>query len=436
MSNTLVDFLLSTAKPFLHRCAFVVTAVDRLTETERAEVTSFVTAQLQKKFGLENALVLESCALSMLPPPIDAEDPLAVSRPFWQGRFTAMEQVLMEEMARQRRLIVAERLVRLLQDLMRELDEDLAARQTGLAAEAKVLQENSVAAIEVVLSDVLARCRARILRHGETLKRNIQTSGITRCAKAKAEAFQAINDSVSDGAAYQLKIEPGVLFAVQKQTAVYVADLDMPVAELRRECEALAREFAREFEANYRAFPSLGAKISVPAITVESISTPALNFSSSKTYVNQQDEKTTNGVKGGAAAGALAGAAIAGPVGVVVGAVVGAFFGSKAGDNTSERQGKLRELAGAEVDNYFARFQTALQAQIDSTVKSVVAQFEDAVRQHTRQYGSAVGKLIEDHRCRSIAIRQQAEAAKRDSEELGRRKRRLSTVEGHLKELR
>lgn len=145
MSNTLLSFLQGSAHRFLHRCIFVMTAMDTQTQADRQKTWSFVNHCLIKKLGLQNPKVYECGAIAALPTVRKILAPQQSIWAAWQQQFIKLEVILFQEIVRQRSLMISEKLVYLFQALLREVSMDMDARKAAVDEGLRQLSEqNSV----------------------------------------------------------------------------------------------------------------------------------------------------------------------------------------------------------------------------------------------------------------------------------------------------
>lgn len=427
MSASLIQFLDTRARPFLHRCVFVLTAMDRLDESSRALTVKFVESQLRSKLHLKDPLILEASALSMIP--LDSiPESIKEARDYWQSRFLALEETIYQAMMRQRILIISERLVRLLQDLLRDLNQELTEKRSKLAAERQVLEQNSVSAVIHVMEKLYSACAHEIQQKHRELQ-TIASSSRNKCEEeASAGAVTTIRQN-----GWSDNFKPAVRTQIEEAGRKYLRKVDKKFSEFRAACEGMAEEFGRQFRANYRAFPSLPVSISVPSISVSSIEVEVPSFSSSDDYLKDQDKQSNKGAGGGAAAGFATGLMVGGPVGALIGLVVGACAGAgMTGDNLEARQQKLAELAKSDISSYFRAFEQKVQARIDEASKDVLAQFRRAANLHVKEYGAAADRLIEAHYAQELKLSSEMRQTENDRAELARRTIQLRALQQRL----
>ncbi|MEM7584739.1 MAG: dynamin family protein [Acidobacteriota bacterium] len=475
MTSTLIEFLEEYARAFLHRCIFVVTAMDRQDEAERAETLAYVRSKLREKLGLESPTVFESAAVTMVPiarvPPS-----LQEAWPVWQSRFVALEASVRAALLRDRSLIIAERLIRLLQELLAEMERELGERQKTLETEAQVLRESTVTALEVVLEEL----QARSMKELEQTRRNVQVrcrqQHDTVAASTREWLHGLIETAGWDVKEYETKLHPQVSAGVEHYARHYTQTVDQELARLRACCDALAKGFARQFENSYQQLSSLGVAVSVPAVEVAAVPDPSA-FGSALTHSAQQvgrDRRldAAGGAVGclalgwmGALPGALLGALLGGTIGgmfgdsvwtqflnaiiwAVVGLGPGALCGliatTRAGDSLGRkmagaagpklevRQKQLQSHLETDIAAFFEQASQRFEDHIDSVARAALTAFGTAVDRHKQEYGSTVERLRREHDRQQEAVAQKFAETRVASADLAQRAARLETTRRRL----
>lgn len=475
MTNTLIEFLADYARPFLHRCIFVITAMDRLEEDERAEIRALVYSKLQEKLGLESPKVFESAAVTMLPN-VRVPESLQEEWPVWQSRFVALEASIREALLRDRSLIVAERLIRLLQELLVEMDRELVEKQSALQAEEELLRENTVASLEVVLGDLQTYSAGEL----EHYRRGI----LVRCRQHLDTAKVSTRDwlhrliehlgwGIKE---YEAKVHPQVVEGVEHYARQYAQSVNQELTGLHDCCQTLADGFARQFEDNYKDLSSLGVPVSVPSVVLAPLTDRSAFGSTLEHAARQFGRDQRRGVAGGALGGltlgwlgVFPGAWFGGAIGAMLGglagdggcsqfffAIVGALLGigpgvlvglvtatyaggsigkamaGAAGPKLLVRQKQLQDHLGAAVDAFFDQERQQFDDHIEATVRETLTSFRNAADLHKQEYSSAVESLRREHDSQREAVARQIAEARVANADLSQRTTRLETIRRRL----
>lgn len=430
VTATLIRFLETTARRFLHRCIFVVTAMDRKDESERTKIIDHIKFQLADKLNLSNPIVLQSSAITMIN--VNNRPSSIQSYEYWQNQFEQLEATLKQVMVKQREIIIAESLVRLLQELMKELDEDLNTKKKELTQEQVLLKKSDIKTIENLLDRLYSESEKRVNAEITILKSYIKSKKFSYCASAKKEVEKIIKGE-SSIISYETEIAPNVKTAVEKVGKSYLLDINNEMGSLRQDCSNICYNFEKQFKANYSNFPFLGADITVPSLSVSSISIPKLKFESSKDYIDRQNSEDDKGAAKGAVGGALAGFLVGGPIGALGGLLIGGIGGlMNAGDSTDERRNKVCALANNDIDVFFDKYSKKIEKNLESISTSILKQLKDSGSHHITEYSTAVKELIMMHKNEESRLNMEITLINQDLLELLTHKEKLDDVKIHL----
>lgn len=432
MSETLISFLKTTASHFLHRCIFVVTAMDDQEEEQREQILNFVKRKLKEKLELVNPIVLESAAITMLPiPKIPSYKQDIWS--YWQEQFIELEKVILREMIRQRNVIISERLVSLLQAIFLELKKDIEEKQKKLADEERYLNANSVSAIEEVLKELFEQGIEKISRQGNYCKSNASS----KKSKFRSDLKGEVNDIIDEAGwdiiyKYDDAVEPNIREAAEAEGRAFVRKVNKDLKKLKECCQEVSAEFKEQFERNYHNLKALGVNITVPSLTVSSLSVPTIPFTSPKVFIEQVNEKNNKRGGWGAAIGGIAGFLVGGPPGAVAGVAIGAGIGVGTSDDIDTCRQGIKNRLGNDLENYVDEYLFEVQYEIDRFVQNAISDLESAVENHLSEYGAVVSRMVAQHEEKVKQLRREIHETNSDSTELSKRKQRLETLQSKL----
>lgn len=142
LSQTLASFLDTTLRPFLHRCVFVVTKMDYIDKTERKSLLKNLRHRIKTIWEIDNFDLWAVSAQTI----IDSfdENEISVNTVKWISHFTNLEHFLKTKLCREKLLIIAETLLRLLTKTLEELEVNLIEKQNIYHQNQLVLKENII----------------------------------------------------------------------------------------------------------------------------------------------------------------------------------------------------------------------------------------------------------------------------------------------------
>ena len=458
MTSTLLEFLETYARPFLHRCLFVITAMDRQDEASRAEILAFVREKLAEKLGLRLPWVLESAAIAMLPLATVPES-LRESREYWQSEFETLETAVKGALARQRTLIIAESLARLLSEVLDALRDDLLLRQKVLVEEERRLQESSVEKIETLLAALRTRSETAIRRQETSLR--VQAAAKKETHRAAAtETIHGLVERAGGGPKPEAALATGIDKAMKLCGRAFADSVNGELDRLRKVCENASSEFGQQFEASYHGLKALGVNVTVPPLAIAPIPDPTL-FRSGIDFAVKQDWLDQKRKAGCATLGGIASTPLGCFLAIVMAIIVGiatkdfggfifggflgfaiaAFIGAKSGawvgglggeQRQAERQSLLRVRIDPGIQAFFDRLESELDTFVRRSVDDVLKGFDAAVARHIATYGEAVESLRREHEKNRRSLDATMAQTSVDTEELKWRRGRLDVLRQRL----
>lgn len=459
LTNTLLEFMQGHLPPFLHRCVFLVTALDRQDDSEQAATLEFVRAKLQEKLGLAEPVVFGISSIAMLPASSVGASPSATE---WQTRFREVEAFVAAKLRRERTLIIAEHLVRLLRELVGELERSLAEIGSSLQAEAALLQANPVGVLEVVLRELGERSTRELQECGRQLHGRIRELEGAFGLAAKQEAYATVERAGFEIRSYQESLHPVVQASVGRGSQSYVAAVNYELGALVTRGRQLAGIFAERFEASYAGLRSRGVAVPAPAVAIAPLP-DAQAFSRLLDHVGRQAAEDHQRAQAGGCLGSLVGSLtliwFTAPAGAVfgllfglsvsaeagcfcflVGAVAGLLappilgnwagqaLASSTGKSLMERQQDLRRLLELVIDKVFDELRQGFDRHLDQAVAGMSASFVEAIGRHQEEHRSAVEVLRREHDEKQRGLAERIAAVRGESADLGQRANRLAAM--------
>jgi len=467
MTKTLISFLTERTGRFLHRCVFVITKMDHIEESDRAGVCEFVEAKLKQVLG-KQPMILQSAAATMLPVK-EVPPSLEESWSYWRASFSTMEKALHEELARNRRTIIAEHLTALLHSLLTGLQEAVTSKRGTLAQERATLERNSVSDLERVLAALFERSRGEIEQEVQAGKLRIRDDG-GRFEDWAMQTTGAILDR-ADKNTLARAVDADIPNGINDLQQRFDSACQQHLKGLQGTCERVERQFTEQFETHYRELRSLGVRIEVAKFAEVSGSVAGSVFSSAGDFLKtskQARERIAAGL--GTVVGGCIGGPVAGLLGAMIGALsgcaigsqssaegaiggfflggilggfggfiaatiggrqVGANIGSRSFDLARERE-KVRSLLLPEVKNHVQMLTASRIADFERTRSSALQRLEESVHSHTSQYSDVVKRMLEEHTRKVDNLARQEKQAQIDSSELLRRTQLLDETRVHL----
>lgn len=433
MSKTLLSFLESDAKRFLQRAIFVVTGMDEHSAEDRREIIALIHDELVRTTGVAQPTVFESAPISIVPSR-SGDTPECRDRAEWQKRFETLETFVMGTMRRQRNVIIAERLVDLLDDLMTTMGKELAEIQIELDAEQALLRKDAVGAVEQVMASICEAANNEL----ELLHTNAATAIAARRASfaqtAKRSAHAAIAGATADSGDFERRVRPAIVDAVERTGRDYTAAAGAHWEETAKLARRLGNKLRTQFEKNYSTFPALEVAITSPTVAAVKVPSPDIRFTSTASYLDDQNQRKRVGTRLGAAAGAATALMLGlGPIGwLALGVAAATGVRQMSGDDDATRAATLRKQIDSEIDAYFEQAETSLCKSLHRVILRAMRELADAAGEHVREYGAAVAEIIRGHEEKKLRLGQRIASLINDSRDLKSRRERLHELREQL----
>lgn len=152
MSRTLMDFLETNIGRYLHRCVFIVTKIDLISETERDSVYEYIFNQISQ-FGIQSPKVFGISARTVLPVK-NIPESMKADWPIYQNEFCNVEKILWCDLAKYKNITILEHIYHLLEDLSDKIKIYINTNTEKLHNTLRILENNNITRIEE-LTDVL-----------------------------------------------------------------------------------------------------------------------------------------------------------------------------------------------------------------------------------------------------------------------------------------
>jgi uncharacterized protein YcfJ len=369
-------------------------ALDRQERNHRPEIVQFVRTQLAEKLHLEEPIVVESAAMAML---LDSPVTGTIDHDEWEqwrSRFIATESMLELQLLLQREILVAERVVRLLEGVSADLKAEVDRRKADLERERIELRKSSVKAIECVADELFTIGKSDI----ESQARSLQQ--LTASAKSlfHSNATFAI-DALVNASEWKFYSEydvqkPRVRECVETEAKYYLAQVNKELEKLRKACEAACHRFMESFEQRYRVLKAIGVHVVLPTIKVSDLTAPQVCFSAPECFIEDVRRDDSAKHKWGVILGAVGGFCVAGPVGAAFGALAGRGVATAAGMDQDEFHRNVRSRLHDDVTNFVDQYCNVVTLRATIAAASAIRELKKVSDQHILQYERAVNGAI------------------------------------------
>lgn len=435
LSQTLVDFLANSLRPFLHRCIFVVTKMDQIRKREQNVLIGDIENRLKKALGIKKPVIF-AAAPQIIIDDLTGEEDIPAHLLLWRDRFSELETSLQQRLRRERILSIAENVLRLLTRLLEQLESYLRVQweqyETHQAAiKSETIQDlNSFAAeqhqvcrrmIEEASSQTAVRISVRIAEHQEKTRSKIHNviSDVNNLGELDSVVQTQAEALLQEGLQFlqnDLKREFEKLLQAAQKAELY---FDGKFSEAYRRLQALGKNLGRTGDSG-------GSSVQLDTSEV---------FASMQSCNSELDEKDGKTVIKGGAAGAVIGSLILPGVGTLVGGVVGAFLSGFFRPSLDERKQKLWEQLDPNLDAYFDVAKRQAQEATQTYARPAMAALDQRIDRYMVQYEAVVDDMLNEQREKLQRLNQLQASTQSNLSEIERRKKALSAQQRRLAEI-
>lgn len=393
MSASLINFLNSNLKRCLHRCTYVVTKVDNTPGGQLPGTLAYVEGKIREQLGVDSPKLFGESAITMLP--VKMIPPGMEER--WeklQRNFAEFENMVWSDLQKNRELVLREHVSDIVRNCTAACREALEQRKETQTREKKFLDENSIAQIETVCSNLANKYTAELTAAAATVSISFTDDIVEVCRRA--EELVKAQTSFSN-TTFQTNVKDP-LFKLLTQRAKLTVDKFMRRinARLTDPLKRNIRQMQKEFTAQYKGFPGLAPKSEPPKIEMSGVSDLNIDFKSSSSVVDSDSEFQGNSLMAGILTGATAGTFLGGPIGTIIGGIAGFFGGGWFGDRTEETKKKIIPQMKADIRKQFDEISARAHTELSKIVKRYQNYITTYSRRHVREYGTQVKALIEE----------------------------------------
>lgn len=434
LSDNLIRFLDNTLRPYLHRCVFVVTRMDDLREEDKQkEIIEYIRERLKTELGIEQPTILLSAAQIVIDD-INRER-IRKTLYHWKDEFIELESTLWKRLQVERSLSIAERLLRLLTNLLEQLETPLKEQWNQYKTRQSAIERETIQDLESFADEQHSNCQNKLKEATSKTNEKInscilqareQTISKIRSAVRGADNWGELNDAVENRAEAILKNNQDSLRK----------ELQNELKYLSQDAVNIGWDFDRQFREVYRRLQALGGKVEVSSGSTQrswQLNTSQA-ISSTRSLHQELNEGDNNLALGGAGIGTIIGTIILPGVGSVIGGLLGGILTSifvsldqrkdelwhKLHPNLSHYFDSVKEQAQQAVQTHKRELEKALQQRVDSYItqyKKIVEQMQreqkEELQRLNRLQQEIQADLSEIQRRRNGLIAQQQRLAKK-----------------------
>lgn len=431
LSQSLVNFLETALRPFLHRCVFVVTKMDNIRKKERGMLLNNLRHRLTKMLGIKKPNLFPVSPQLILDN-LDDEPEITSDNIMWIKTFTHLENSLSKKLRQERILIIAENLLRLLTQTLEQLEGNLTKEWQQYQQRQLALQRETLPDLNSFTQEHQHQCKAKIEQAIEHTKNQVSYV-ILEYQEEKKQAIKAKILSVNDWDELKSVTENEAESILQSEQESLQNKLDAKLKCLNFKAKKAQEYFDNEFTHAYHKLQALGANFNVSGnLNNHQSSTNITNvFSDMKALQAKQEDEASNRVIKGAVIGVI-GAILLPGIGALLGGIAGAFLSRLFGPSLEERKNELWYQLEPNLNNYFQQTKNQLQEEVKSYGRKLINSLEDHINLYMGKYKVAVDLMLSEQQQQLERLNHLQLSMQTYLEEIERRKKQIKQQKERL----
>ncbi len=410
ISLTFETFLRETLRPLLRRAVFVVTKADGLEDPDdRKQALQFIQRQIKVRLEIESPEVYVVAARTALRRSGNAA-PLTTEEREWAEAFDYVRSLLIQRLAQERKGVVVEQIVRLLDDLLASLTQGLE-RQAGIYAEREdAIKRDALPDYQAFFAAELRAGMAQIEAQ-RVVARQAAEGGVYQAHERLSETLKKSIFAATDGDALARVVNGEVsrLFDNEMTTlATYVTNV---IATVRIAGERVEEAFRQRFSSAFAALQRLATAqtLSLPPMLYQDVAIPGFAaLADAKGALKKSQGAGKQATLGGATAGAIVGTFIAPGLGTLIGVGVGTLLGRTLKPSLDKQKKQVWEAIEPQMAQQMDAVRAMCLQEVDTAAQQIAQKFDLSMLSYAQQYQT----IYQAIRSQQATARSQMEAAR------------------------
>jgi GTPase Era involved in 16S rRNA processing/gas vesicle protein len=392
LSQSLANFLETALRPFLHRCVFVVTKIDSIRKKDRATLLNNLRQRLQEMLGIKNPILLSVSPQIILDNLSD--DEITIEEITWISTFTHLESVLIKKLRRERIVIIAENLLRLLTQILEQLAVNLTEEWQQYQERQIALKNETIQDLSYFTLEQKTKCNKKMDNTINSIKNQINYYISEEQEKNKQAIRQKIM-AVNDWDGLKSVTESGAESVLKSSQEEFKKKLELEFKVMDKFAQLTQQDFDKEFSKAYEKLQALGASFNVTQNSNNQDSSVNISnvFSDMKALQAKQEDDASNRVIQGAVIGVI-GAILLPGIGAFIGGIAGAYLSRLFGPSLEERKNELWFQLEPSLNSYFQQTSNQLQEEILKYGRQLNNFLETHINSYMGKYKEAVDMML------------------------------------------
>ncbi|HEV8191999.1 MAG TPA: dynamin family protein [Ktedonobacterales bacterium] len=410
ISLTFETFLRETLRPLLRRAVFVVTKADGLEDPDdRKQALQFIQRQIKVRLEVESPEVYVVAAKTALRR-AESSTPLTGEEGEWADAFDYVRSLLVQRLAQERKGVVAEQIVRLLDDLLASLTQGLE-RQAGVYAEREdAIRREALPDYQAFFAAELHAGMAQIEAQRVVARQAVE-GGVYQAHQRLSEALKGSVFAARDNDALARVVNGEVSRFFDGEMATLATYVTNVIATVRAAGENVEETFRQRFSAAFAALQRLATAqtMALPPMLYQDVAIPGFAaLADAKGALKKSQGAGKQATLGGATAGAIVGTFIAPGLGTLIGVGVGTLLGRALKPSLDKQKKQVWETIEPQLVQQVDAVRTMCLQAVENAVQQAAQKFDLGMLAYAQQYQAIYQAL----RGQQSTARQQLEAAR------------------------
>lgn len=419
MSNTLLSFLESHIRAYLHRCVFVVTKVDLLSQEDLTRVVDMVKITLSRRLNLQNPNVFSVSARTVLPVPYLPPEMEAMWKVL-RNEFFSVERKMWKVLSEGRKAAIKASLSRLMTALSEMLNGELSVFGKKLEEIVSILERNKLQSVQNMTNCVY---ETGVRRLG-AFYNSIDYSDSYYLSRCKSECHSIVK---AGGLLSSFDSNEGsrISTEVAKYLELYSTSVQKKIKEACDILKEITNDFIDEFNRHYKDMPALRPRLR-SRYSWKQRDEVSFSIADMSEQARTMNDDITNSAKGGTVVGAAIGTFVMPGFGTLVGGLIGAIFGFFASPNPEDIQQRVIETLDPKIEDAFSSLKRELKKEAERSRKNQLQLLNKMANEHIDTYAEKVEMLIQEQEKKEAECRRKLEEVSKDVNTLSSIKHKLN----------
>lgn len=398
LSQSLVDFLSQSLRPFLHRCIFVVTKMDRIRQQEQTTLIEHIKQRLETTLKISNPTVLPA-APQIIIDEITEEEITSKLLP-WKDKFLELELTLEQRLRQQRILSIAENVIRLLNQLLTQLQGHLRTSWAEYQERQEAIVRETIPDLDAFASEQ-KNIMYKMIEEATSRSSWQCDNCIDKHREATLEEVRSAIFQAKDQSALAQVVETQAETILKNNQPSLEKELGQQIEKLEEAAREAGRYFDEKFAEAYRKLQTLrGGVEAATRLDTEALQENTSQIFSSMQSINtEMTKQDEDKAKNGAIIGFVIGNIIfPGFGGMIFGALAGLFSSGFFMSSLNERKQKLWDQVSPSLNDYFNRVKEQTQPALNKEAKTVTTALDERLQAYSTQYKSIVDEIMREQK--------------------------------------